>query len=154
MVCSIFSDRQEVNGYYQNEHENDIVNIKIKILNKIWQMFCNGYNEFIVNCEYGIPLWAAEIVIALKLYNNIKLDIIVPYEEQCRNWSEDSRNRYYECHKNADTVKMMNTNYSKECYRASEEFMVSMSNVVLSFGFSNRINYFADIFNVPVIYVN
>lgn len=38
-------------------------------------MYCNGYDTFQVNCEYGIPLWTAEIITALKMYNSIFLDI-------------------------------------------------------------------------------
>ena len=32
-----------------------------------------------MNCEYGVPLWSAEIIIALQMYNDIELNIAMPY---------------------------------------------------------------------------
>ena len=76
MVCTIVSDKLEVNFIYK-KHTQDI---KKKITEIVWKMYCKGYDTFQVNCEYGIPLWTAEIITALKMYNAIFLDIFVPYE--------------------------------------------------------------------------
>ena len=130
MVCTIVSDKLEVNFIYK-KHTQDIKK-------KITEMVC-------------IPLWTAEIITALKMYNAIFLDIFVPYEEQCKDWSEDKRNRYYECHKNADSVAIVNTHYSKECYKITEEIMISKSDIVISFGFSENIQYYSDFYNIPLI---
>ncbi len=147
MVCTIVSDKLEVNFIYK-KHTQDI---KKKITEMVWKMYCKGYDTFQVNCEYGIPLWTAEIITALKMYNAIFLDIFVPYEEQCKDWSEDKRNRYYECHKNADSVAIVNTHYSKECYKITEEIMISKSDIVISYGFSENIQYYSDFYNIPLI---
>lgn len=151
MVCTIFSDKHEVNSIYKNDYEKYIQSIKKKIIETVWEMYCNGYDTFQVNCEYGIPLWTAEIITALKMHNSIFLDIFVPYEEQCKNWSEDKRNRYYECHKNADSVSIVNTHYSKECYKIAEEIMIRKSDIVILFGFSESIRYYSDFYNIPLI---
>ena len=132
MVCTIVSDKLEVNFIYK-KHTQDI---KKKITEMVWKMYCKGYDTFQVNCEYGIPLWTAEIITALKMYNA---------------WSEDKRNRYYECHKNADSVAIVNTHYSKECYKITEEIMISKSDIVISFGFSENIQYYSDFYNIPLI---
>ena len=64
MVCTIVSDKLEVNFIYK-KHTQDI---KKKITEMVWKMYCKGYDTFQVNCEYGIPLWTAEIITALKMY--------------------------------------------------------------------------------------
>ena len=78
MTCCIISR----NNRYMNDNEPVCLETKAKLRELIWELYCSGYAEFWVNCEYGIPLWAAEIVIALKIYNDIKLHIAMPYEEQ------------------------------------------------------------------------
>lgn len=96
-------------------------------------MYCKGYNEFYVNCEYGIPLWCAEIICALKQYNPIKLNVVMPYEEQSKNWCEEHRERFYNIHFQSDNVYMVNTHYHNKCYEESDTFMISKSNLVLIF---------------------
>lgn len=150
MICTIISDKHEICGLCKNEHEKYILNIKKNIAQSIWELLCKGYNEYFINCEYGIPLWAAEIIIALKKYNNISLNIVVPFEEQCKNWTEEERNRYYECHEKADSVTIISTHFNKNCYETADEYMISRSDIILMSGISRNVNYYADIYNVPV----
>lgn len=83
MICTIISDGSELDRNCRNEKEKPYPEIKGRLRETIWKLFCEGYTEFYVNCEYGIPLWTAEIITALKLYNDIVLNIVVPFEEQC-----------------------------------------------------------------------
>ena len=47
MVCTIVSDKLEVNFIYK-KHTQDI---KKKITEMVWKMYCKGYDTFHVNCE-------------------------------------------------------------------------------------------------------
>ena len=102
----------------------------------MWSAYCEGYTDFYINCENGIPLWSAEIICALKRYNNIHLHIVVlvPYENQCINWSEDLRDRYYSVHKKADSITFVNTGYQSDCYNEADEIMVVESDMLIVFG--------------------
>lgn len=90
-------------------------------------------DSFYVNCEYGIPLWTAEIICVLKIYNDIHINIIVPYEEQCLNWSENLRNRYYNIHEMADSVSFAERKYTIDFYKTAEKIMISKSDKVYMF---------------------
>ncbi len=79
MNCTIISTGFENRLTCKNEYEKPYPEMKQILRETIWKAYCSGYTDFYVNCEHGIPLWAAEIICALKLYNNIKLHIIILY---------------------------------------------------------------------------
>lgn len=143
MTCTIISDGQELKTKCRNEHEEPLLTVKRNLRETIWWLYCKGYNEFYVNCENGIPLWAAEIIVALKLYNKISLNIIVPFEEQCRDWSESDRDRYYDIHERADTVEFACTTYDGECYDLADKMMIDESDMVIIFGKAEKAEYYA-----------
>lgn len=133
MICTIMSDGSELNFKCKNEFEEPYVTLKSKLAEIIWMLYCANFKKFYMNCEYGIPLWAAEIVLALKKYNDISLQLVIPYENQAEHWCEEYRNRYYAIHEKSDGVTMLSTTYYPECYTAANEYMKSMSSLVLYF---------------------
>lgn len=133
MNCAIISTGFESNIMCQNEFERPYTDIKEVLRNKIWELFTEGYTDFYVNCEWGVPLWAAEIIAALKMYNNIGLHIVVPYEEQSVRWSEDRRDRYYTVHAKADTVTFAEKAYSDKSYETADIEMIDGANKVIIF---------------------
>lgn len=86
MKCTISTSGEEMLLKCKNEYEMSYIKIKHKLRENIWYLYCEGYDEFYLNCEYGVPLWAAEIICTLKMYNNIKLHVVIPHENQCINW--------------------------------------------------------------------
>lgn len=90
-----------------------------------------------MNCEYGIPLWSAEIILALKMYNDITLNVAMPYEEQSTKWSEDIRNRFFHIHEYADRVCIVSNHYTPICYECTDKFMIENSNILLLVGKSD-----------------
>lgn len=141
MICSIISTGFEKLFLCKNENEEPYVSIKHRLKEIIWKEYVNGTDLFYVNCEYGIPLLAAEIICALKIYNDIHINIIVPYENQCEYWSEGLRDRYYKVHEKADFVCFAKQRYTNDCYKTAEKIMVSKSDKVFIFyGYSECMN--------------
>ena len=126
MTCAIIA-KSLVNTGFINEYEPPYSKIKEELRDTIWKLFCEGYTDFYSNCEYGVSLWAAEIVIALKMYNDIKLHIIMPYEEQATKWSEEYRDRYFAVHEKADSVELLFCRFYEDCYKDADKEMVSRS---------------------------
>ena len=126
MTCAIIA-KSLVNTGFINEYEQPYSKIKEELRDTIWKLFCEGYTEFYSNCEYGVSLWASETVIALKMYNDIKLHIVMPYEEQAVNWSEEQRDRYFAVHEKADTVELLSYHYYDGCYKDADRIMAGRS---------------------------
>ena len=55
MICTIISTGEELLSECRNEHEKPCVKIKNQLREMIWELYCQGYTGFYVNCEYGIP---------------------------------------------------------------------------------------------------
>ncbi len=133
MICTIISNENEKAWECKNEHEAPYIALKLAIFSNIQRLFEKGCTDFYVNCEYGIPLWAAEVICALKRYNDISLHLVIPYEEQCKNWHEEHRERYYTVHAKADSIEFAELQYSPSCYQTAEQIMIDRSNAVLLF---------------------
>lgn len=134
MTITIASTGFEQSIICKNEGEKPYTTIKRAIRETVWAAYLQGASSFYVNCQYGVPLWAAEAVCAMKRYNGIRLHIVVPYEEQCRDWSEEQRDRYYTVHQQADSVIFAEKQYSENCYRAADNIMTDNSDCVIVFG--------------------
>ena len=134
MICTIISSGEELNLVCKNEFEPPYPEIKAKLREKIWELYCKGYNTFWVNGEYGVPLWCAEIVIALQIYNDLYLNIAMPYEEQSTNWVEEHRDRFFAIHADSDHVEIISNWYTKNCYDLADEHMIDDSELLLVVG--------------------
>ncbi|MBR6982554.1 MAG: DUF1273 family protein [Ruminococcus sp.] len=134
MTCTIISTGEELNLVCKNEFEPPYPEIKARLREKIWELYCKGYDTFWLNCEYGVPLWSAEIIVALQMYNDIELNIAMPYEEQSTNWVEEHRERFFTIHAESDNVEIISNRYSDDCYDLADEHMIDDSELVLVVG--------------------
>lgn len=150
MICCIISDGYELNSICRNEHETPILKVKNKLRDAVYQLYHEGYDEFYTNCEYGVPLWTAEIIIGLKLYNNISLNIVVPFEEQCQNWAEHDRDRYYTIHQKADNIIFACSEYESDCFVIANEIMMDLSELIVISGNNEALERYARDNGMPI----
>ena len=134
MTCTIISTGEELNLICKNENEPPYLEIKAKLREKIWNLYCKGYDIFWLNCEYGVPLWCGEIITALAMYNDIELNISMPYEEQSTNWVEEHRDRFFAVHAASDHVELISNQYTENCYELADEYMIDESDLVVIVG--------------------
>ena len=133
--CTILSNGKELQFTCKNEEEKSIMTIKQRILGELESLIYQGYYEFWLNCEYGVPMWTAEMLCnIMKKYYDVKLHIAVPYEEQSCNWNEEQRDRYFRIHEQADSVVFVNRQYHSECYHDAEQYMLERSKLLCLFG--------------------
>ncbi len=94
-------------GY--DEEDIRCIQIKIKLAEITAQLAYNGITDFVSDCEYGVSLWGAEIILAQKIYlPNISLKIYIPKEEQAVKWTPNWRKRYFDILSKADHSIMYN----------------------------------------------
>ncbi len=125
MVCTI----AECPGY--TEAHEDEAQLRQMVLSHIMQLIAEGCTDFYMNSERGVPLVAAEAVCMLRQRAAIRLHLVIPYEEQCRNWMESDRDRYYAVHAQADTVTFVRTQFSPYCYHEADRLMAEQSDVIV-----------------------
>lgn len=137
MICTIVSDGTEFIPYCKNENNETYSEIKKRLRKAVTELIINGYDTFYVNCEYGVPFWAAEIICDLKLYNKITLNIVMPYEEQASGWSDEISERFFKIHAEADRVFMVNPRYYDGVYETADKIMICQSDLLAVFGSKN-----------------
>ena len=115
--------------------------LKKKLLEVIWTSYKGGADSFYVNCEKGIPLMAAEIIASLKIYHDIELNIICPHEEQSANWSERTRERYFNVHQKADEVTFAFKGYKASCYADTDRIIADECDGVILFCSESEYSY-------------
>ena len=152
MICTILTDGSELNGICRNEEEPPLLMVRSRLFTLMQTLVAQGYDEFWLNGEYGIPLWAAEFLLKLRVgnpitmhiavpyeeqsknWNPITMHIAVPYEEQSKNWTEDVRDRYFAVHEQADEVVMVGTQFTVDCYETAHRYMLDRSDALLICG--------------------
>ncbi len=135
MTCTIISTGEELLADNKNEYEPLYLRIKAELYMLIGGLCSQGYDSFYCNCEYGIPLWAAEIIGSLKqLRDNIQLYIVTPYEEQAVQWTEEHRDRWFRVHERADSVILAGTQYHPDCYSQADRMMIEKSDLLVICG--------------------
>ena len=143
--CTISGSMVQKLSYAQDELHPDCVALKLALTEEISGLCNSGVTNFFTNAEYGVPLWAAEVIVAMRGFRVTppKIHIIVPYENQAVRWNEQIRERYYNIHESADTVTMLNSQYSDDCYDAADEFMIDNSVLLLTDGGNKYISDYA-----------
>lgn len=67
-TCLIYGTPVEQLPFGYDEEDELCVIIKLKIAEIVSQLTLNGITNFITDCEYGIPMWGAEVVLAQKIF--------------------------------------------------------------------------------------
>lgn len=148
MTCTIASSGEEV---LLSGKEQQILKQRLAML--LLALYKQGYQDFYVNCNYGIPLWAAELICKMKEQLPIRLHIAAPHEEQCSHWLEAHRNRYMAVHEKADTVMFVSHPDVSDSSQQADEYMVERSNLVIVYetkGHTLYIEEYAADLGVPV----
>ena len=114
-----------------DEKHPDCISLKLRLLTKIADLYSEGVTDFVCNCEIGIPLWAAEMVLCSKSCHNVKLNIVTPYETQAALWTDEWRERYYTIHEKADSVTILNKQFSDTSYNDCNRYMIDNSDILL-----------------------
>ncbi len=144
MICTISSNQKEKDWVCKNEHEMPYIGLKQVLIEILWRLYQGGYTDFCVNCDYGVPLWAAEVICAMKQYHSIHLHLVIPFEEQSTNWPEALRDRYFAVHEKADTVVFARNHPEEDCWEEADRRMVKCSDLVFLFAEDSDCLYIAD----------
>ncbi len=150
VFCTISGSDKLSFGF--DEKHPDCIAMKLQLLTKIANLNQNGVTDFISNCQMGIPLWVAEVVLSLRKYNPVRLNIAMPFENQSALWSDEWRERFYNIHEKADSVIMLTTRFYKGCYFDCDRYMIDNSDMLLWAGSeSSHISEYARNQNKAVI---
>lgn len=80
-----------------DEEDDRCRNLKIELAQQIMALRQGGVSQFLVACDGGVGLYAAEIVNGLRMTDrDLMLLCYTPHEEQATKWAPYLRERYFD----------------------------------------------------------
>lgn len=109
------------------------IEIKAALREEIKQAIQDGLTVFITGMARGVDLWAAEIVLDLRKWNqDVKLICAIPHEGFEARWSANWKQLYHHVLDNADLVRVITSGYHTGAYQIRNEWMVNHSARVIA----------------------
>lgn len=79
-----------------DEEDESCIKMKIELAQQIMALRQRGVSQFLVACDCGVGLYAAEIVNGLRMTDrDLMLICCTPHEEQATKWAPYLRERYF-----------------------------------------------------------
>lgn len=134
LSCTISGDSIDKFSFGLDEQDEECISIKLNLMQTLCKFIGQGINVFYINCEFGVPLWSAEILTDLKKTYKIEVNIVIPFEEQATKWTSNWRDRYYRVHSLADNVTLINYHCKPNSNIEADTYMIDNSHYLIYIG--------------------
>ena len=96
-------------------------------------------------------IFQATFMLTMQGFYKSQLHIVSPYEEQSSEWSNDVRERYYNIHAQAETVKFISRRFHPDCYHICDKVIIDRCSMLFTDDESGFLAQYAEINDKPVI---
>lgn len=96
--CCVFFGQHPICFKWGFDEEDDgCRKMKLELLQQIMALRQHGVTRFLVACDFGVGLYAAEQINVLRETDpDLMLFCVTPYEEQAAKWAPYLRERYFD----------------------------------------------------------
>ena len=124
-ACAFTGHRPQKLPWRNDETAPGCVALKETLTTQITALVEDGYTEFLTGMAEGVDLWAAQIVLALRVANpSLRLHCILPCVEQSAKWSVALQKQYRAILEQADSIIFVNRANKKNCMLERNHFLV------------------------------
>ena len=132
-ACAFTGHRPQKLPWRRDETAPECVALKETLTAQIAALVADGYTEFLTGMAEGVDLWAAQIVLSLRVTNPaLRLHCVLPCAGQSARWSAASQKQYRLVLEQADSIIFVNRTDKKNCMLERDRFLVSYASVVLA----------------------
>lgn len=133
-TCCFTGHRPQSLPFRFNEQDERCTRLKQLLQEEIErQIVEEGVTHFISGMAIGVDMYAAEIVLELKVrYPQITLESAIPCETQAVKWSSALRERYYMIASKCDKETLIQQRYTADCMHKRNRYMVDSSDTVIA----------------------
>lgn len=133
IVCAFTGHRPNSFPWGYNENAQDCVLLKKVLAEQIVTLVDDGVTGFISGMAQGVDLWAAQIILDLRKKNPLlKLCCALPCDDQEKMWPDPVKKQYHSILEQADKVVRVGREYTSECMRTRNQYMVDHANILLA----------------------
>lgn len=132
---------------------------KNKLIAIVEKLIKENYDTFLVGMAIGFDTECLKILIELKNKYNIKTVACIPCKNQYAKFNKKQKQEYFELIEKVDEKIVLAEEYTPNCMKVRNEFMVKNSSVVVAylkkdFGGTNQTVKFAEKLGKKIILVN
>lgn len=128
-ICCFTGPRLHKLNYKNGESDAACIRLKERINKEIEKLYLRGFRVFISGMAEGVDIFCAEAVLSLKeIYNDMILETVLPYNQTSRNADE----RYRRIIQAADSVIILQNQYSYDCFYNRNKYMVDKSDLLMA----------------------
>ena len=132
-ACAFTGHRPQKLPWRSDESAPGCVALKETLAAQITALVADGYTEFLSGMAPGVDMWAAQIVISLRVKNpSLRLHCILPCVEQSAKWSAALQKQYRAILEQADSIIFVNRADKKNCMLERDRFLVNYATLVLA----------------------
>ena len=132
-ACAFTGHRPQKLPWRRDETAPGCVALKKTLTAQITALVVDGYTEFLTGMAEGVDMWAAQIVLSLRVTNpSLRLHCVLPCTEQSVRWSAASREQYRAILEQANSIIFVNRANKKDCMLERDRFLVSYASLVLA----------------------
>lgn len=127
---AIISETPENFKNFESSYEADLLFEKLK--NQIFLFANNTKNPWILSSmNLGLSTLAAEIALLVKEKTNLKLECVIPFEEQAKYFTEPERDRYFSIIERCNKETLLATQKTANSNIAAASYMVEQADIIL-----------------------
>lgn len=133
VCCAILGQSPMRFAWGFDEEDADCKAMKLELLQQIMVLRQQGVTQFMVACDYGVGLYAAEAINAMRETDgNLMLFCVTPHEEQATKWAPYLRERYFTMLEKCTYLSMVNRHWKPDCQLTAYKRIIDQSNIVLA----------------------
>ena len=131
--CAILGHNPMRFAWGFDEEAVECHDMKMELAQQIMVLRQQGVTQFSVACDYGIGLYAAEIINALRNDDSeLMLFCFTPYEEQATKWTPALRERYFDMLVKCTHMTAISTHKQPDAQLEAYRTIIRQSDMVLA----------------------
>jgi len=116
-----------------DEEDLDCKKLKLELLQQIMALRICGVTRFMVACDPGVGLWAAEMVNLLRENDaELQLSCVLPHEGQATKWAPYLRERYFEMLEKCTYITVISLHKATDAQWNAYRTIIDSSDIILS----------------------
>ena len=131
--CAVFGHFPMRFAWGFDEEDSGCKRLKFELLQQVMSLRICGISRFMVVCDPGVGLWAAEMANHLKENDaGLELLCVLPHEEQATKWAPYLRERYFEVLKKCTHMTATSVHKTPSAQFRALRVIVDHSDIVLA----------------------
>ena len=131
--CAILGHNPMRFAWGFDEEAAECHDMKMELAQQIMVLRQQGVTHFSVACDYGVGLYAAELINVLRDNDpELMLFCVTPYEEQATKWTPELRERYAYDLRQCDYQTLVQEAYTPGCMMRRNRYMVDASRILIA----------------------